>query len=65
MKLWKWKSRPVATEKLLRLRELAGEDPLRHERYHKTVNRYQRLVLQHYVTRKNFRFLKWWFHRKG
>ncbi len=52
-----FKRKPVATDRLLRMREAAGEDPAKHQRYHKAVNRYQKIVLRAYYLKKRFPFL--------
>jgi hypothetical protein len=56
------KRKPVPTERLLSLREEAGENPEKHKRYHKTVNRYQKIILKAYDIRKNIPFFKRFLH---
>ncbi len=57
------KRKPIPTERLLLLREEAGGDPEKHKKYHKTVNRYQRVILKAYDMRKKIPFIKWFFWR--
>ncbi len=51
--------KPRVTERLLDIRHQAGEDILKHARYHKMLNRYQRILLRTYLLKKRFPFLKW------
>jgi hypothetical protein len=53
------RKKPVVTERLLLMREAAGADPKKHERYHKAVNRYQRVILKAYYMRRRFPILRW------
>lgn len=53
--------KPLVTDRLLSLRERAGGDPYMHERYHKVINRYQRVLLRRYALRRRYAFLKWIF----
>ncbi len=59
MRFQLFRKKPVVTERLLLMREAAGADPKKHERYHKAVNRYQRVVLKAYYMRRRFSFRRW------
>ncbi len=53
----KW--REVATDRLLAMRAMAGDDPYKHARYHKAVNRYQKVILKAYTARRQWPLLLW------
>ncbi len=53
------KSKRAVTERLLEMRELAGADPLKHARYHKAVNRYQKLILRAHYSKNRFLSFPW------
>jgi len=53
------KRRVVATDRLLAMRALAGDDPYKHAKYHKAVNRYQKVILKAHVARKRLPLLLW------
>jgi hypothetical protein len=46
------KHKPSVTDRLLAVREQAGEDPAKHARYHRLVTRYQKWLLREHVARK-------------
>lgn len=53
------KRREIATDRLLAMRALAGDDPYKHARYHKAVNRYQKVILKAHTAGKRLSFLLW------
>jgi hypothetical protein len=57
------KHKPLVADRLLILRENAGGDPGMHERYHRIINRYQRVLLRKYALRRRYSFLRWFFFR--
>jgi len=44
------------TERLLIIRENAGDDQRKHDYYHKVINRYQKIVLKAYVFQRQYRW---------
>lgn len=60
LKLLRKRKEPPA-ERLLALREHAGDDQKKHDHYHKVVNRYQKVVIKTYVWKRRFKF--WSFLR--
>lgn len=51
MRALRFQRRGSVTQRLLELRSQAGASAERHARYHTLVNRYQRLLMRHYLVR--------------
>jgi len=57
----KFKIRKSVTGRLLSMREQAAGDHAKHARFHAVVNRYQRLLTRHYLTRYRIRLKTHWY----